>query len=161
MGGVGLADMSTRLDSRFLSLRPRLLRLAGSLVGPYAAEDVVHDAYEVARRKVHQLRDPDALDGWLTRITVTTAYNHGKRTRLLERLIPRLSKTSPPARDLALRELVEALPATQRSVVVLHYGYGYRLDEIASMVGTSHTNVRTLIHRARQSLGRGLEGGRE
>jgi DNA-directed RNA polymerase specialized sigma24 family protein len=35
---------------------------------------------------------------------------------------------------------------------VLHYGHGYRLEEIAEMTGLSAINVRTIIFRARRRL---------
>ncbi|MGH2456404.1 MAG: RNA polymerase sigma factor, partial [Candidatus Limnocylindria bacterium] len=53
---------------------------------------------------------------------------------------------------LGLRELVERLPPRERTLVVLHYGHGYRLDEIARMTGLSAVNVRTIVFRARRRL---------
>jgi DNA-directed RNA polymerase specialized sigma24 family protein len=41
-------------------------------------------------------------------------------------------------------------------VVVLHYGHGYRTDEIAAKVGTSPSNARTILFRARRRLGEQL-----
>jgi DNA-directed RNA polymerase specialized sigma24 family protein len=34
----------------------------------------------------------------------------------------------------------------------LHYGHGYRLEEIAVLLDLTHTNVRSIIARARKRL---------
>jgi RNA polymerase sigma factor (sigma-70 family) len=142
------------LDERFGLLRPRLLRIAGSLVGPEEADDVVHDTYLAARRRLPQLRVPDALEAWLTSITVNTAFSRHRRRKQLRHLLPQLhwSQERRPGRDLALRDLVEALPPRERTILVLHYGHGYRLEEIAALLDLTHTNVRTIIARTRKRL---------
>lgn len=141
-------------DARFDAARGRLLRIAVSLVGDTEAEDVVQDTYVAARRRLPQLRDPDALEAWLTAIAVNLAFSRHRRRRALRNLLPRLhrSQVVHGSRDLALRELVEALPPRERTVLVLHYGHGYRLEEIAGLLDLTHTNVRTIIARTRKRL---------
>lgn len=138
---------------RFEDLRSRLVAVARSLVGRDAAEDVVHDAYLRAQSRIGQLRDPDALDAWLTRIVIRTAYNHHRRRAgLLARMKRLAQREAAPAPDIGLRELVDRLPARERTVIVLHYAYGYGLAEIAEILGLSHVNVRTIVFRARRRL---------
>lgn len=141
------------LDDRFELARPRLVRLCVSLVGEEYAEDVVQESYLVARRGIGQLHNPDAIESWLKRIAVNLCYDlHRRRRRLVERL-PRLARENEVVgRNLALRELVERLPARQRTVLVLFYAYGYGLDEIAELLSLSHTNVRSIIARTRRRL---------
>lgn len=144
---------ASTLAGRFEDLRSRLVALAGSLVGRDAAEDVVHDAYLRAQSSIGQLRDPDALDAWLTRIVIRTAYNHHRhRAGLLARITRLAQRQAAPAPDIGLRELVARLPSRERTVIVLHYAYGYGLAEIAALLGLSHTNVRTIVFRARRRL---------
>ena len=61
-----------------------------------------------------------------------------------------------PQLDVGLRELVEQLPPRERTLVVLHYGYGYTLGEIADLLGLSHGNARSVLFRARAKLGEQL-----
>jgi RNA polymerase sigma factor (sigma-70 family) len=63
-------------------------------------------------------------------------------------------------RDVALRELIERLPPRERTLVVLHYGYGYRVDDIAAMGGLSAVNVKTILFRARRRLREEMEDDR-
>lgn len=141
-------------DERFAAMRPRLLAIAISLAGRDIAEDILHDTYLRARSRLGQLRDPAALDAWLARIAVNACYNHRRGIR---RFVPGASLLETRAgssepRDVGLRELIEQLPPRDRTVVVLRYGYGYRLDEVARLLGLTHTNVRSIAHRARKRL---------
>jgi RNA polymerase sigma-70 factor, ECF subfamily len=144
-------DGELSFDERFAAARPRLLSLCTSLVGNVEAHDIVQDVYIQAHRRLDQLRNPAALEGWLARIAVNLCYSYHRRQREVVREIsPAVS--APAERDVALRELVERLPARERTILVLHYGHGYRLEEIALLLSLSHTNVRTIIARTRRRL---------
>lgn len=158
IAGSALTDIAGTLakdyDERFAAMRPRLFAIGVSLAGPDAAEDIVQDTYLRGRSKIGQLRDPAAFDAWLARIAVNACYNHH---RGLRRFVGDLSlfenrRPTPEPRDVGLRELIERLPSRDRTVVVLHYGYGYGLDEIAGFLDLTHTNVRSIVHRARKRL---------
>ena len=149
-------------DARFQAVRDRLVRVCAGLVGADAAEDVVHDAYLRGRDRFSQLRNVDLFDGWVTRIAVNLCLNRHRSGRRLRDLLVSLRRNpqSMP-RDAGLRDLIERLPPRERTVVVLHYGYGYRLDEIAQMSGLTSTNVRSIVFRARRRLGSQLQEGSE
>jgi RNA polymerase sigma-70 factor, ECF subfamily len=140
------------VDATFGQARPRLLRIATGLVGAESAEDVVHDTYLIARSRIGQLRDPLAAEAWMARICIHRCFRVRRRRLHLERLLPRL--VTGPARgpDLDLRSLVEGLPPRERTVLVLHHGYGYSLAEVGELVGVSHANARAIASRARRRL---------
>lgn len=141
-------------DARFALARDRLVRICTRFVGADAAQDVAQDTYLRARDRRDQLHDEDLFEAWLTRIAINLCVNrHRAGQRLLEFLPSLLSRPTAAERDLGLRELVEQLPPRERTLVVLHYGYGYRLDEIARMSGLSPVNVRSIVFRARRRLG--------
>jgi len=140
-----------QFDVAFETLRPRLLALARSLLGPEAAEDAVQDTYILGRESLGQLRDPAAVEAWLKRICVTRCYRVHRRRRLLDRVLARLVPAAP-ARDAHIRDLVEQLPHRQRVVVVLHYGHGYSLAEISELIDERYDNVRAIASRARRKL---------
>lgn len=143
------------LDREFAASRGSLVRLCASFVGADEADDVVQDVYMVARQRLTQLQDPGALGSWLKRIAVNRCYDrHRRRKRLAERLplLHRSSALTVHQRDASLIELVERLPPRQKTVLVLHYAYGYSLNEIADLLSLTHVNVRTIIARTRRSL---------
>lgn len=151
------ADLAT-FEERFASVRPRLLAISRGLVGADAAEDVVQDAYLRARSRCRQLRDASLFDAWVSRITVNLCFNrHRDRRRLLERL-PLLGRREDAdrGRDTGLRELIERLPPRDGTIVVLHYGHGYQVDEIAALLGLTSVNARTILFRARAKLAESL-----
>lgn len=153
------ADAVIRSDAafteRFSHLRGRLLALCAGLVGADEAEDVVQDTYLRARARRGELRDPGAFDAWLMRIAINLCYSRHQRARTLRRLLPALGRADVArSRDLALRDLIERLPPRERTVLVLHYGHGYQLEEIARLLGLSAVNVRAIASRTRRALGR-------
>jgi RNA polymerase sigma-70 factor, ECF subfamily len=138
---------------RFSALRGRLLAICTGLVGPDEAEDVVHDAYLRGMKRAHTLRDESAFEPWLIRIAVNLCYSRHHRARTLRSLLPQIGGRSVErSRDLALRDLVERLPARQRTVLILHYGHGYQLEEIAALLDLSAVNVRAIVSRTRRKL---------
>jgi RNA polymerase sigma factor (sigma-70 family) len=145
-------DARVDFDARFALARERLLRITASLVGPDEAEDVVQDTYVLGRRRFGQLRDASAFEPWLTRIAVNLCFSRHRRGAQLRRLLPALLPIRRAHSDVGLRELVEALPPRERTVLVLHYGHGYQLDEIATLLDLTHTNVRSIIARTRRRL---------
>jgi RNA polymerase sigma-70 factor, ECF subfamily len=151
-------ELHAQFDSRFAEVRDRLTAACIALAGADAAPDLVQETYMRARNRLHQLRDPSLFDAWVVRIALNEAKGHTRRVRREQERLPRLgSAERTPMPDTALRELVELLPVRQRAVIVLHYAYGYRLGEVASLLGLSEINVRTLAFRARRSLRAQLE----
>ena len=138
------------------SWSPGLLRAARSYVSTTdSAEDVVQDTYLMARDRILQLRDPAAIEAWLARICVHRAFRIRRRGRRLHELLDALPfprMTPAPQGRLELHELIEKLPARERAVVVLQHGYGYSLDEVATLVGVSHANARKISSRTRARL---------
>jgi RNA polymerase sigma-70 factor (ECF subfamily) len=145
-------DAREGFDARFAPVRDRLLRITGSLVGADEAEDVVQDTYLLGRARFGQLREHSAFEPWITRIAVNVCYSRHRRTKRLRQLLPMLLPRRHSASDVGLRELVEQLPPRERTVLVLHYGHGYGLDEVATILDLTHTNVRSIIARTRKRL---------
>lgn len=149
-----VASAASVFDAQFAAARARLVRVCAGFVGADAADDVVHDTYLRARAGQRQLRDADLFEAWLTRIAINLCMNrHRSQRRWLEKL-PILARRESvaPSRDAGLQELIEQLPSRERTLVVLHYGHGYSLEEVALMSGLSPTNVRSIVFRARRRL---------
>jgi RNA polymerase sigma-70 factor (ECF subfamily) len=156
ISAAGDDRLVAQYDARFAAARDRLVRVCAALVGTDAAEDIVHDAYLRGRSRFAQLRDLDLFESWLTRLAVNLCVNRSRRTRRLRDLVPelvgRLRGTRSAPRDAGVVELIEGLSPRERTIIVLHYGYGYQLDEIARMAGLTSGNVRSIAFRARRRL---------
>ena len=150
-------------DNRFLLVRERLERICTGLVGAEAAEDIVQDAYVRGRRAVGQLRDHGLFDAWITRLAINLCLNHQRTRRRVDTFLPFLARPEPRRadRDSGFRELVERLPSRERTLIVLHYGHGYSMEEIARMTGLPPSSVRSIVFRARRRLYSELGGERK
>lgn len=150
------SDDTSSFDARFSMVRSRLLAICTPLVGGNEAQDVLQDTYLAGRSRYRNLRDPDAFDAWLIRIAINRCMDRHRRGARLLPLAPRDDARLTSDRDAGLRELIERLPTRERTILVLYYGHGYRLQEIGKLLDLSHTNVRTIIARARQRLLRAI-----
>ena len=91
------------------------------------AQDAVQDALLMAWRDLSALRDPDAWEAWLRRLTVRACYKVATRERrksLVELHVPpdpATSRTPDPTADVADRDWLgrelERLDIDQRAVV--------------------------------------------
>jgi len=126
------------------------------------AQDAVQEALMSAWKDVHALRDPDAWDAWLHRITVWACYKAAKKER--KRKTVELKVVSDPGRAsipdsataLANRDLVERqlndLPIEHRAVIVLRFYLDLPLDEVGDILDIPVGTVKSRLHRALASL---------
>lgn len=144
------------------------LRTAGALVESRdEASDVAQDVAVDVLRSIGRLRDPEAFDAWVHRITVRQALRRLKRrrgARESETSLSLLSEAAEPAvleqadRDavLAARQALVAalagLPPKQRLALALRYVHDLSDAEIAAALGCSEGNVHALLSRGRGAL---------
>ena len=129
---------------------------------PDRAQDAVQDALMSAWKDVRALRDPDAWDAWLHRITVWACYRTAKKERRRKTVElkvvpdPERAVVSDSASALANRDLIERqlndLPIDHRSVVVLRFFLDLPLDEVADILDIPVGTVKSRLHRALASL---------
>jgi len=156
-----LDDLTTEFEARFERLRPRLTAVCTAVAGVDDAPDLVHEAYLRASQRLYQLRDPALFDAWVVRIALNEAKSVLRDRRRHDARVAQLAPRPATDADLGLRQLIEGLAPRERAVIVLHYAYGYRMREIARLLGLSEINVRTLAFRARRRLRGQLEEGTE
>lgn len=125
---------------------PALLRFCVARVGPDRAEDVFQETMIAALRAYEQVRDADALRGWLFAIAARKAVDlHRARAR------EPIAVGAPPETlaadertpaDDALWEQVRGLPEKQRQAVTLRYLGDLTHREIAAVMETSEPAAR-------------------
>jgi RNA polymerase sigma-70 factor, ECF subfamily len=126
------------------------------------AHDAVQEAIVAAWRGLGALRDPDAWDSWVHRLTVRacmTAARRDRRRSLVELSaapemdVPNLfdAPSAFAERDRMEREL-GALPVDQRAVIVLHYYIGMPLTEAAMVLDIPAGTAKSRLHRGLEAL---------
>lgn len=126
------------------------------------AEDAYQTAWANALAHWSQLRDVSRRRSWLASIAARSATNACRLRRIRLRsqlpLSDALHLSSVMAWDPVLGGGLERLSTRQRAVVSLHYGYGFSLDEVASILGSRGGTVRSHLSRALANLRLGLGG---
>ena len=146
--------------SEFEQRRPRLLRVAGRVLGdPHEAEDVVQNAW---LRMDAADGDIDNLPGWLTTVTTRLCLDRLRaRIPVPEADVDDGVETAPDASEkiilaetvgVALHILLDRLTPTERVAFVLHDRFGFDFPTIAQILGRTPVAARKLASRARSKL---------
>ena len=136
------------------------------------------DAADVTQETFLRLwrRSPSLDDGrvgaWLMRVTHNLCIDHSRRAAVVRRQLGRPDTDAldavphPGARPDAIadrrddvRAALDLLPAETRSVMLMHYWQGLKLQEIAELLGRNVNSLKVCIHRARKALRPVLDDG--
>jgi RNA polymerase sigma-70 factor (sigma-E family) len=164
--GTGQLDLHALYDAHWRYL----VRLAVLLVDDVAsAEDVVQEAFIGLHRRAGHLREPQAALGYL-RTSVLNKSRSVLRRRQVARKHLRVAEPEAGAGaddDVLLRdehraahEAVQALPRSQREVLVLRYWAGLSEREIAETLGIAPGSVKSAASRGLAAVQRTLGGAR-
>jgi RNA polymerase sigma factor (sigma-70 family) len=129
------------------------------------ASDIAQDVAVDVLRSLHKLREPDAFDAWVHRITVRHTLRALRRRRHHTPLDQMQEAEEPAAPSGPDRELVLAarevlaramaeLPPKQRIALALRYVHDLSDDDIAAALGCRSGTVHALLSRGRAALRR-------
>ena len=142
---------------------PRLYGAAKLILrDPDRAQDAVQDALVLAWRHVRALRDPQAWDAWLYRLTVRACNRLAQTNRrrdLVELAVVSDREPAIPSdfpahlaeRDRLGRELGR-LPIDQRTVMVLHFYLDLPLTDVADILDIPVGTAKSRLHRGLATL---------
>jgi RNA polymerase sigma-70 factor, ECF subfamily len=146
------------------------LRTAAALLeSREEASDIAQDVAVDALRSLGKLRDPDAFDAWVHRITVRHTMRrlkHRRRAREAEVPLALLAEAAQPpvpqdadpdaliAARQALAVALTRLPARQRLALALRYVHDLSDAEIAAALDCREGTVHALLSRGRRALRR-------
>ena len=147
---------------------PRLYAVARLILRDLdRAQDAVQEALVLAWRDIRALRDADAWDAWLNRLTVRACYRWVRKVRRRDLIELHVEpdedadastdfSTAVVDRDQMGRALAR-LPVDQRAVLVLHFYLGLPLTELAEIldipVGTAKSRLNRGLAAMRTAMG--------
>ena len=164
-GDVAVSD----LDSLYRAHAPTVARWASRLAGPDAdVEDLVHEIFLVAGRRLPEFRGDAKVTTWLYRITERIALGDRRRdrfrrwfarTRAVE-IQRSFSPSQPTPLDALERQqaaesayrILDRLPDKYRTVLILFELEEMSGEEIAALTGLKPATVWVQLHRARRRL---------
>lgn len=138
-----------------------MFRLACSILGRSdEAQDMMQDVAERILRRQEDLEDVRNMDSFLARAVRNACIDRIRRRRETTPKIPDVPDDRSPDR-WSDRQLVHKalarLPERQRLAVHLKDIEGYSNKELADILETDETNVRTLLSRGRRALRETIE----
>jgi RNA polymerase sigma-70 factor (ECF subfamily) len=164
----------TALSELAKTIRPHIERqLARYPVSDEDRRDLLQSTLMQVVRRLDSFRGESSFSTWLFRVTANEALmmmrsQRRHRARLIEGLdledlgsLPHANASNDDGdllgaanseRDARIREALDDLPESYRSVVVAHYHHDLGLQEIANRLNVSESAVRSRLHRARSRL---------
>ena len=130
---------------------PQLGRALAAVYGFEDGQDATAEALAYAWENWQQLQHIQNLRGYLFRVGQT----RGRRKR--QRVLFDIGADPEHRFEPGLPKALAALSRQQRLAVVLVYGYGYKLREVAELTGIKPTTVQNHLSRGLSRL-RGLLG---
>jgi RNA polymerase sigma-70 factor (sigma-E family) len=152
-----------RLSDLYAAHATGVRRLAYLATGdPHEAEDLLQEAFVRLAGRLLTLRDPERAAGYLYRTVINLARDHGRRLRRDRELREHLAPETPIAsQDLGDRGQVWSallkLPVRHRAVLFFRYYMDLSEAQTAEILNCSTSAVKSLNHRASQSLKNQLE----
>lgn len=160
------------IQTNHLTLKKVILQYAGEK----DHEDILQEAWIKIFTNLHKFAFKSKLQSWMIRIAINTANtHHRKRSNSTKddfacfedyafkedghwqeviqnwQASPEQDHNANKLQEIINQELC-CLPEAQKSVLLLHDSQGYSFQDICNILDISSSNVRVLLHRARQQL---------
>ena len=126
------------------------------------AEEITQDTFLKAYQKLSTLRDPHRFSGWLYVIAARLCLSWRRKERSHTHAIDNVETAEMNSMAVAkhadqkirddVRDTLENLPESERTVLTLHYFAGMTCEEIGRFMGTSRSAILNRLYRARRHL---------
>lgn len=160
--GAPVKTREERLEALLAAHSERAVRIAWRLVGGDAAlaEDIAQDAFIRAYQGLGRFRGDADLGSWFYRIVVNEALRYHRRERTRKRVLAFIGSEpgldtearSDPPLQRRMKEALDALPAGERSAVVLVHLEQFTVAETAGLLGKRPGTVKSQLHRGLRKL---------
>ena len=122
-------------------------------------DDVVQSAFCAMMDSLQQVREPEKLDAWVRAVTVNAVLQELRKQRFRRGLLSRLPRgrtrldfvQDVETRALLRRaqQLLDAMPAIERMIFLLHHAEALTSQQVADTCGYSLATVKRKLARAR------------
>lgn len=143
------------LDEFYAATYPRVVGMLVLLVGSRAeAEEIAQEAFVRLIPRWSQVSRYDDPAAWVRTTARRIATSRWRRAVVAAKALPRLAGSRDqdavdPGLGPEVAQLLRGLSRDHREVLVLHYGLGLSVEEIAAEVGVAPGTVKSRLSRAR------------
>lgn len=135
-------------------------KIALSLVGRAATDDILQESYLLVYRKLANLKSPEAFLGWFSRIVLRTCYDYLDKSKKPNpepepKLPADLSETV--VNQVTLQTALSRLSKKDRDILILRELLELRYEEVAVALRIPVGTVRSRLNKARKHLSERLE----
>ena len=123
----------------------------------YDADDILQEVFLRFIKVKEKVNNEDHAKALLIRITINCSKSL-LSSSWFKRTEPLSETLSVSDKEIDTLDAVLRLPQKYRTVIHLHYYMGYSIDEIATILKSKPSTVKSQLHRARQKLKIDLEG---
>ena len=128
-----------------------------------AAEDVLQEAFSDAFRHLQHFEYKSSFGAWLKQIVVNKCITHLKKNKIRWIDVENSEADKLPEDDAVdeveieykvqeIKQAIQQLPNGYRTVLTLYLLEGYDHEEIAQILGITHSTTRTQYKRAKDKL---------
>jgi len=150
-------------EERFLSLisdnNDKLYKIAYSYVkNKDDALDIVQEAVYKGYISYHKVKKPEFEKTWLTRIVINTAIDFIRKNKKIVSIdmsfIENIADSGVNHLDdkLAVEHALENLNERERTVIILRYFEDMKLDEIAEILETPISTIKSILYRSLKKM---------
>lgn len=151
-------------EIKVVALRPNIYSMALKIcANEYDAEEVAQDTLLKLWSLRHKLNDYTSISAIAIVIGRNEAINRLRKrpyptqpiedaNHIYDETFDADNKILNDEADVEIDQILSRLPQAQQIVLKMRHIDGFTLEEIASLTGTSNSNVRVLLSRARQRV---------
>ena len=116
--------------------------------------DVIQDTIETCYRSISHLAEAQYFRTWLTRILINKCIDilrKNKREHPVSEF-PEYGESSMELNNYEFNELMNSLDEKYRTILLLYYGEGFKISEIAQLLDMEENTVKTRLSRGRSKF---------
>jgi RNA polymerase sigma-70 factor (ECF subfamily) len=116
------------------------------------ARDVVQETWISVIKRLNKLQNPSLFISWMFRILTNKCIDRirqkQKETRRLERAEVKLESMKRSTESDSLSQAIQKLPDNHKILIMLRFGQGLQIGQIAAILNMAEGTVKSRLHRA-------------
>ena len=142
-------------------VRSTLLRLVRS---SHTADDLAQETFLKAFERIHQFERGRSFKAWLGGIAYNEFLQHTRKQKAYAQKLHHLQHSTSeitaeePSNLLAIAKALSTLSESERTAMVLCYGFGMSHAEVATAMDVPLGTAKTRLHRAKVNVRNYIEG---